>query len=89
MGKDIERLETMVKDLAAAGEIKVFVVDLTALDYADSSGIGTFISCLTTVKKAGGEMRVAGTNPRIMRLFQLTGVDHLMTLFPSVAAASA
>jgi anti-sigma B factor antagonist len=89
MGKDIERLETLVKDLAAAGENKVFVFDLTGLDYADSSGIGTFISCLTTIKKAGGEMRLAGASARIQRLFQMTGVDHLMSQFPTVAAASA
>ncbi|HWC98662.1 MAG TPA: STAS domain-containing protein [Candidatus Sulfopaludibacter sp.] len=89
MGKEVERMETAVKDLVAGGQTKVYVFDLSALDYADSSGIGTFVSCLTNIKKAGGEMRLAGANARILRLFQLTGVDHLMTLFPSVAAASA
>ena len=89
MGKDIERLEAMVKELVAAGDAKVFVFDLSALDYADSSGIGTFVSCLTYIKKSGGEMRLAGANPRIQRLFTMTGVDHLMNQFPTVAAATA
>jgi len=88
MGKDVERLETVVKDFAAQGQQKVFIMDLTPLDYADSSGIGTFVSCLTTVKKSGAEMRLAGANPRIQRLFTITGVDHLMSLFPTVAAAT-
>ncbi len=89
MGKEVERLETMVKDLADQGLQKVFILDLTALDYADSSGIATFVSCLTSIKKSGAQMRLAGANARIQRLFQLTGVDHLMSLFPTVAAATA
>jgi anti-sigma B factor antagonist len=89
MGKEVERMETVVKELVADGQKKLFVFDLSVLDYADSSGIGTFVSCLTTIKKSGSEMRLAGANARIQRLFTLTGVDHLMSLFPTVAAATA
>ena len=89
LGKDIERLENIVNELAASGEQKLFVCDVTALDYADSSGIGTFVACLTTIRKSGAEMRLAGANARIRRLFTLSGVDHLMSLFPTVAAAAA
>jgi anti-sigma B factor antagonist len=88
MGKEIERLETVVKENTKEQQ-RLFVFDVTGLDYADSSGIGTFVSCLTTIKKSGAEMRLAGANPRIQRLFTLTGVDHLMSLFPTVAAATA
>ena len=89
MGKEVERLESTVKDLIGQGQNKIYVFDLTTLDYADSSGIGTFVSCLTAIKKNGSEMRIAGANARIQRLFTLTGVDHLMTQFPTVAAATA
>jgi hypothetical protein len=33
-------------------------------------------------------MRLAAANPRIQRLFQLTGIDHLMSMYPSVAEAA-
>jgi anti-sigma B factor antagonist len=89
MGKEIERFETTVNDLVAGGKAQVFVLDVTGLDYADSSGIGTIVSCLTAIKKSGAEMRMAGANARIQRLFQITGVDHLLTMFPTVAAATA
>lgn len=89
MGKEIARLEETVKGLVEAGQNKVFVFDLSTLDYADSSGIGTFVSCLTSIKKSGAQMRMAGVNARIQRLFTLTGVDHLMSLFPTVDAAAA
>jgi anti-anti-sigma factor len=88
LGKEVEKLESAVSLLVADGARK-FVFDLAGLDYADSAGIGTLVSCLTQIKKAGGEMRVAGANQRVGRLFQLTGVDHLMSMYPSVAEASA
>ena len=88
LGKEVERLEHTVNELLEHGARK-FVFDLAALDYADSSGIGTFVSCLTAIRKSGGEMRLAGVNPRILRLFQITGVDHLMAVYPTVAEAAA
>lgn len=88
LGKEVERLENTVRELLDKSQ-KKFVFDLSALDYADSSGIGTFVACLTSIRKSGGDLRVAAVNPRIQRLFQLTGVDHLMTCYPTVAEASA
>lgn len=87
-GREVERLESVVKDLLLKNE-KTFVFDASALDYVDSSGIGTLVSCLTQIKKAGGEMRLAGANPRIQRLFSMTGVDKLLTLYNSVSEAAA
>jgi anti-anti-sigma factor len=88
LGRDVERLQTVVDDLVAHGQQK-FVFDLSAMDYADSSGIGTIVSCLTAIKKSGGDLRVAGANPRISRMFSLTGIDGLFTMYPTVAEAAA
>jgi anti-anti-sigma factor len=87
LGREVERLESAVKELVEETPARV-VFDLSALDYADSAGIGTFVACLTLIKKAGGEMRMAGVNARVRRLFELTGIDQLMTVFPTVAEAA-
>src|SRR5579872_1477873 len=79
LGKEVDRLEGAVAGLLAQGARR-FVFDLATLDYADSAGIGTFVSCLTLIKKSGGEMRVAAANQRVGRLFQMTGVNHLLTM---------
>lgn len=86
LGRDEERLETVVGELLEQ-ERKKFVFDISALDYADSSGIGTLVACLTHIKKAGGDLRMAGANARMLRLFRMTGVESLMSLYPSVSAA--
>jgi anti-sigma B factor antagonist len=87
LGKDVERLETVVDEMVKAGQ-KTVVMDVSTLDYADSAGIGTIVACITQIKKAGGDMRMAGANARVMRLLQMTGVDQLLKMFPDVAAAS-
>jgi anti-sigma B factor antagonist len=87
LGKDEERLETVTGDLIKQGQ-KKFVYDISALEYADSSGIGTLVSCLTNIKKSGGDLGVAGANTRMTRLFQMTGVQSLMSLYPTVDAAT-
>jgi anti-anti-sigma factor len=88
LGRDVERLETVIDQLLKQDQ-KRFVFDLSTLDYADSSGIGTLVACLTHIKKAGGELRMAGANARMLRLFQMTGVNHLMSMYPTVTDASA
>jgi anti-sigma B factor antagonist len=87
-GKEVERLESVVKDLVQHGQKRV-IFDASGLEYADSSGIGTLVACLTQIKGSGGELRVAGANPRIRRLLNMTGVDKLMALYPTLAEATA
>jgi anti-sigma B factor antagonist len=87
-GRETERLESLAKDLSAQGGRK-FVFDVSALDYLDSSGVGALISCLTVIKKAGGELRLAGASPRIQRILGMTGVDKLLPAYPTVDAAVA
>ena len=86
-GREAERLEAEVGELLKSGQTK-FVFDLAALEYMDSSGIGTVVACLTQIKKAGAELRVAGASSRIQRLFAVTGVDKLLSLYPSVNEAT-
>jgi anti-sigma B factor antagonist len=86
-GREAERLEGLVTELLKGGKTR-FVLDVSGLDYVDSSGIGTVVSCLTQVKKSGADLRMAGASPRIQRLFSMTGIDKLLTLYPTVAEAA-
>ena len=87
-GRDVERLEGLVKDALKQGRSRL-VFDASTLDYVDSSGIGAIVSCLTEVKKAGGDLRLAGANARVQRLFSMTGVDKLLRTYSNVAEAAA
>ena len=62
------------------------VMDMAALEYIDSSGLGALIA---GVKALGGrgEIVLCGITPRLLSLLQLTHVDRLFQLFDSVEDA--
>src|SRR6266852_5085834 len=88
LGAEVERLDGAVSQLVKQ-EQKRIILDLAALEYCDSAGIGMLVSCLTKVKKSGGEMRIAGANQRIQRILKMTGVDSLMSMFGTLSEAAA
>jgi anti-sigma B factor antagonist len=88
LGRELEQIDTTVQSLLALGDRR-FILDATALEYMDSAAIGALVSSLSKVKKAGGELRLAGANARILRVFSITGVDRLIPSFATVAEAAA
>ncbi len=60
-----------ITDLKDAGKTSL-VVDLSPTDFMDSTAIGALIGSLTTLRKAGGDIRLAGMEKRIKNLFLLT-----------------
>ena len=88
LGGETERLDAAIKGMLQK-DVKAFILDITALDYVDSSGIGMLVSCLTNAKKAGGELKLVGANPRIKRIFAMTGVDSIMSMYGTMAEATA
>lgn len=59
---------------------KNVVIDLSKVDWMNSTGLGLLISGLTTLKKAGGELRLAKVTDKIQSLLTIT---KLITIFKS------
>ena len=60
-----------IDGLKEAGKTRV-VLDLSGTELMDSTGIGLLISALTTMRRAGGDVRLAGMHARIKNLFLMT-----------------
>lgn len=75
-----------LNELLRQNEKKV-VVDLTGVENMDSSGMQLMLDCSTAVRAAGAELRLAGANPRVARLFHVTHLDSVLPFFPTVAVA--
>jgi anti-sigma B factor antagonist len=63
------------------------VVDLEAVDFIDSSGLGVLVSGLRRVKEQNGSIRLVCTREPIMKVFRITGLDRVFPVFASVAEA--
>jgi anti-sigma B factor antagonist len=67
----------------------LLILDMTAVPYLDSAGMGAIINYFVSCQRHGNKLIVAGVNGRVMELFRMTKVDGLLTLVPTVAEAEA
>lgn len=74
--------------LVAEGSTRL-VLDLEGVDFLDSTGLGTIVSALKRARTHGGDLRLVCTEGRILRLFEITGLDKAVPLHASVDAALA
>lgn len=87
MGNDCRQVEWTTKKLVAENQKKV-IFDLTGVTHIDSTGIGIIVMVAGQMKKAGGELRVAGANQHIEQLLKMTNVDQIVRLHPTTVAAA-
>jgi anti-sigma B factor antagonist len=87
MGPDCQRISQEVDQLVGKNQNRI-IFDFSQVDYLDSAGIGTLVSCLTKIKNSGGELRLAGLKPMVAGVFKLTKIDTIIGIFPTVAEAS-
>lgn len=74
-------------ELIAAGHRKL-VLDLSEVDFLDSSGLGAIVSSLKALGD-DGHLLVVGTRPPVASLFKLTRMDKVFRMFPQTADAVA
>jgi anti-sigma B factor antagonist len=87
MGADCQRISQEVDQLIGKGQTRV-IFDFAQVDYLDSAGIGTLVSCLTKLRNSGGNLCLACLKPMVEGVFKLTKINTIIGLFPSVAEAA-
>jgi len=80
------RLRQSVDDAVAAGRPRV-VVDMTAVEFIDSSGIGALIGGLKSARLAEGDLRIAAVPETVRRVLKLTNLDRVLREYPNAEAA--
>jgi len=63
------------------------VVDLSKVKFMNSSGLGMLISGMTTMRNAGGDLRLANVADRIQSLLVITKLITVFKHFDSVDEA--
>jgi len=69
-----------VNELLAKGHKNV-IFDLGGVDYIDSTGLGSMVICYTTLKKAGGALKLLNLNKRNIELLLLTKLHTIFEVF--------
>jgi len=74
-------------DTALDEGVGTVVVDLTGVTFIDSTGLGVLIGTRKRCLDAGRELRVVVTEPRILKVFEITGLTELFAIHGSLAPA--
>ena len=77
LGEGDELLKDKVNSLINQGQRKI-VLNLAAVPYLDSAGLGEVVRAYTTVSRQGGALKLLGLTKRITDLLAIT---KLLTVF--------
>ena len=61
--------------------VQIILVDFTDVTFMDSSGLGTLVLSLKTVRNAGIKMFLCSINEQVKMLFELTSMDRVFDIF--------
>lgn len=75
-------------DLIDQGQ-RNLVVDLSTVNFIDSSGLGALVSALKTLKANGGQgdVRLAHLQPSVVDLLEIIRLNRVFATYPSVDGA--
>lgn len=63
------------------------IVDLTDASFVDSMTLGVLLGGVKRLRPQGGQLRVVVNRPGLRRIFEVTLLDRVFTLFPTRADA--
>jgi anti-sigma B factor antagonist len=77
-----DKIHSLVND-----EVKHIVMDLGGVNFMNSSGLGALISSLTTMRNAGGDLRLSNVGGKVQNLFVMTQLVKVFDTYETVERA--
>jgi anti-sigma B factor antagonist len=87
-GPDAVRLNEKLHELIEEDQTDV-VADVGNVQFINSSGLGMFIGGLTTMRKAGGDLRLANLTSKIKDLLDVTRLSTIFKCYDTLDEAIA
>ncbi|HLE34032.1 MAG TPA: STAS domain-containing protein [Bacteroidota bacterium] len=77
-----EKIYSLLQD-----DVKRIVLDLGKVKWINSSGLGSLIAAMTSVKNKGGEMRLANITEKVESIFMITQLIKVFKTYETVDRA--
>jgi len=81
-----DQLRSALEAEATRG-VPLLIVDLSALEFMDSSGVQVLLDIRVMMNDRGGKLALAGPQNTVARVLNLVGADQLIPVYPSVEEA--
>src|SRR4051794_20455560 len=88
LGRESQRMETLLDDLIKRGSLRV-IFDMCGVEYMDSAGIGMLALATGKLRESGGKLAIVAPQGKVLELLTLTQINSIVTVCPTVDAAAA
>ncbi len=78
-----ENINSLVKNNRSS-----IVLDMGFVDFIDSSGLGSLVSCLRLVNKLGGDIKISSLQEQVRGIFELTRLHRVFQIFDDTDTAA-
>jgi len=82
------KLRDKITELVGDGHYHL-VVDLEAVEFLDSTGLGVLVGGLKKVRSYDGSLRLVCTQERLLKIFRITGLAKVFVIMDAPEGASA
>lgn len=82
------QLKQDIVQIAESG-VKHLIINLSKVEYLDSTGLGVLIGGLKRLRENDGNLALVGPGMRILRIFEITGLDKIFDIYETEAQAAA
>jgi len=80
------KLRDQISELVNANKTSL-IIDLEAVDFLDSTGLGVLVGGLKKVRAQEGSMTLICSQDRLLKIFRITGLAKVFTIHPDEATA--
>src|SRR4051794_9056101 len=80
VGEPVAALREKIRELAESGQTNI-ILNLGDVDYIDSTGLGGLVISYTSLKKAGGALKLLNLTRRNIELLVLTKLTTVFEVF--------
>jgi anti-sigma B factor antagonist len=86
LGEESAGLRDLIMNLLSEGHQRI-LLNMAGVSYIDSSGLGALVSAFTSVRKAGGELKLVNLTDKVDNLMEITKLYTVFDIADNEAAA--
>lgn len=80
------KITEFIQGQIARGNINL-VGDLAGVDYTSSAGLRVLLGAIKDTRSQGGDLRLTGVQPDVLKVLTLSGFTNILKMFDSVDEA--
>jgi anti-sigma B factor antagonist len=74
---------------ASLNSYSLAIIDLSAINFVDSSGLGALLSCLRAMNNKNGQLKIIGLTKPVRALFELVRMHRIFSIYNTLDEALA